>query len=74
MSAPTKPLARLSANMRWVLQGLCEGKPHDHGCSGRSEHGARVQTLIALRERGLIDSHNHPTAAGFALCPPASTK
>ena len=49
MSAPTKQPARLTANMRWVLQELCDGKPHDHGCSGRSEHGARIQTLIALR-------------------------
>lgn len=74
MSSPKKKSTRLSANMRWVLQGLCDGKPHDHGCSGRSEHGARIQTLIALRRRGLIDEHNCPTTGGLALCPPASAR
>ncbi|MBF8164265.1 hypothetical protein IVE04_24175 [Pseudomonas mendocina] len=67
----TKTSARLTPNMRWVLQGICAGKPHDHGCSGRSEYGARVQTLIALRCRGLIDEQNEPTAAGLAMFPPA---
>lgn len=74
MSSLTKQSTRLSANMRWVLQGLCDGKPHDHGCSGRSGHGARIQTLIALRSRGLIDEHNRPTTDGLALCPPATTR
>lgn len=59
--------ARLSPNMLYVLQGICAGKPADHGCGGRSEHGARVQTLIALRERGLLDHNDEPTEAGRAL-------
>jgi hypothetical protein len=59
--------ARLSANMAWVLEGICAGKPADHGCGGRSEHGARGQTLIALRERGLLDASDQPTEAARVM-------
>lgn len=59
--------ARLTPNMAWVLEAICAGKPADHGCAGRSEHGARTQTLIALRERGLLNNNDEPTEAGRAL-------
>ena len=58
---------RLTPNMRWVLQGICEGKPATHGCSGRSEYGARSQTLLALRVRGLLDDSDAPTAVALKM-------
>jgi hypothetical protein len=63
--------ARLSENMKWVLQGICEGKPTDHGCYGRSEFAGRGQTLIALRDRGFLDKDHNPTSAALAMFPPA---
>lgn len=70
--AKTHKPGRLSENMKWVLQGLCEGKPTDHGCSGRSEYAGRAQTLIALRDRGLLDADHNPTDAARAMFAPAA--
>lgn len=68
-SKPKKP-ARLSDNMREVLRGIVAGKGTHHGCEGRSMYGARIQTLWALRTRGLLDRDNEPTDAGRALFAP----
>lgn len=67
MSAKTKRAPRVSPNMLFVLEGLCAGKDTNHGCYGRSEYGARLQTLDALQDRGLIDRDRRPTEAGRAL-------
>lgn len=67
MSVTTKRAPRVSPNMLFVLEGLCAGKDANHGCYGRSEYGARLQTLDALQDRGLIDRDNRPTDAGRAL-------
>lgn len=70
MSATTKKKpARLTPNMKWVLEGICEGKPAQHGCYGRSEFGARTGTLIALQVRGLLDQDNLPTESAKAMFP-----
>lgn len=67
MSTKTKRAPRVSPNMLFVLEGLCAGKDANHGCYGRSEYGARLQTLDALQGRGLIDRDSRPTEAGRAL-------
>jgi len=67
MPAKTKRPLRTTPNMLWVLASICAGKDTLHGCNGRSEHAARGQTLIALRDRGLLDEHDQPTEAGKAL-------
>lgn len=69
MSQTKKPV-RLTPNMRYVLEGIVAGKDPFHGCAGRSEHGARLQTLLALRSRGLLDAGNRPNEQGRAIGAP----
>jgi hypothetical protein len=58
---------RTTPNMVFVLAGICDGLDVTHGCNGRSEYGARGQTLISLHVRGLLDENHKPTEAGLAL-------
>lgn len=65
-SSPTDPSApQLSASMLEVLRLASEGRSLYADCSGRSEHGARLQTVRALVRRGLLEGSSESiTEAG----------
>jgi hypothetical protein len=66
-SAPVADIAAVSASMLVVLRLASEGKSLYADCAGRSEHGARLQTVRALVRRGLLDGRDESlTAAGVA--------
>lgn len=60
----TRSLSPAQAN---VLRAICRG----YFNGGRQVLRKHVQTLEALRTRGLIDMHNQPTAAGRQVFAPA---
>jgi hypothetical protein len=50
-----------------ALRLASEGKSLYTDCVGRSEHGARLQTVRALVRRGLLDGRDETlTASGLA--------
>ena len=59
--------AKLSDKMLTVLRDMHEGRGTHHNCRGLSKHGGRSCTLLALRQRGLIDRDYKITAAGVAV-------
>lgn len=60
-----KPMARpMSPLMAQVLKDIAAGRGAFHGCSGRSEHGGRHGTIVALAKRGFITGNNELTDAG----------
>lgn len=60
-----KPTQRpMSPLMVQVLKDIAAGRGAYHGCSGRSEHGGRHGTIVALAKRGLIADNNELTEAG----------
>ena len=65
MSSP-----RLSPAMRIMLRGILDGKGPWVHLKGQSQHGGSFQTLVALRQRGLIDAADRPTEAGRAVFAP----
>ena len=65
MTAP-----RLSPAMRNMLRSILDGKGPWAHLKGQSQHGGSLQTLAALRQRGLIDAANRPTDAGRAVFSP----
>ena len=54
-----------------VLKDIAAGRGAYHGCSGRSEHGGRHGTIVALAKRGLIAGNNELTEAGREQAPKA---
>jgi hypothetical protein len=64
---PAAEAASLTASMLAALRLASEGKSLYADCAGRSEHGARLQTVRALVRRGLLDGrHETLTASGMA--------
>lgn len=60
-----KPRLRpMSPLMMQVLKDIAAGRGAFHGCSGRSEHGGRHGTIVALAKRGYIAGNNELTDAG----------
>lgn len=59
--------ARLSPAMRNMLRSILDGKGPWAHLKGQSQHGGSFQTLVALRQRGLIDAADRPTEAGRAV-------
>ena len=51
---------RLSPAMRNMLRGILDGKGPWVHLKGQSQHGGSFQTLVALRQRGLIDAADRP--------------
>lgn len=76
VSAPLAPRElRLSAAMCSVLRLAERGDSLYSGCTGRSEHGARVLTIRSLVRRGLIDGRTERlTRAGQAALPQPSPR
>ena len=62
--------SRLSPAMRNMLRNILDGKGPWAHLKGQSQHGGSLQTLAALRQRGLIDAANRPTDAGRAVFAP----
>lgn len=62
--------ARLSPAMRNMLRSIIDGKGPWAHLKGQSQHGGSFQTLVALRQRGLIDAADRPTEAGRAVFSP----
>lgn len=54
----------MSPLMLQVLKDIAAGKGAFHGCSGRSEHGGRNGTIVALAKRGFITGSYELTDAG----------
>lgn len=64
---PAAEAASLTASMLAALRLASEGKSLYADCAGRSEHGARLQTVRALVRRGLLDGRDETlTASGMA--------
>jgi len=64
---PSAEAASLTASMLAALRLASEGKSLYADCAGRSEHGARLQTVRALVRRGLLDGRDETlTASGMA--------
>nr|WP_295937435.1 hypothetical protein [uncultured Acidovorax sp.] len=61
---------RLSPAMRNMLRSILDGKGPWAHLKGQSQHGGSFQTLVALRQRGLIDAADRPTEAGRAVFSP----
>lgn len=60
-----KPSLRpMSPLMVQVLKDIAAGRGAYHGCSGRSEHGGRHGTIVALARRGYITGSCELTDAG----------
>lgn len=61
---------RLSPAMRNMLRSILDGKGPWAHLKGQAQHGGSFQTLVALRQRGLIDAADRPTEAGRAVFTP----
>ena len=57
----------MSPLMSQVLKDIAAGRGGYYDCFGRSSYGGRSGTLLALRNRGLIDAENELTDAGREL-------
>jgi hypothetical protein len=55
---------KLSPQMMRMLEDVRDGLGTHGSAYGRSEHGGRYATAIALRRRGLLDFNNELTDAG----------
>lgn len=65
ITGPDAEAAALTAPMLAALRLAIEGKSLYADCVGRSEHGARLQTVRGLVRRGLLDGSNESiTEAG----------
>jgi hypothetical protein len=63
MPGPAVDIATVSASMLVVLRLASEGKSLYADCAGRSEHGARLQTVRALVRRGLLEGADEAISA-----------
>ena len=61
----------LSPQMLRMLEDVRDGLGTHGSAYGRSQHGGRYATAIALRKRGLLDMANELTDAGREVLKPA---